>query len=92
MPEDLAVALASNAAAKQFFEALDRAHRFAIIDRVNEAKRAETRAGRIANFVEMLARGEAIHLLTAGVRPDGSGARTAVGDPVISAPKSPLNV
>ena len=61
LPDDLAIALASNQAAKQFFEALDRANRFAIIYRVNDAKRAATRARRIANFVDMLARGEAIH-------------------------------
>ena len=63
IPEDLAVALALNEAARQFFEALDRANRFAIIHRVNDAKRGETRARRIANFVKMLARGEAIHPL-----------------------------
>ena len=61
VPEDLAFALASNAAARRFFETLDRANRYAIIYRVHQARRAETRARRIANFVDMLARGEAIH-------------------------------
>ncbi len=65
VPEDLAAALTSNVEAKRMFDALDRANRYAIIYRVNEAKRAETRARRIANFVEMLARGETVHPLKA---------------------------
>ena len=65
VPEDLAVALASNDAAGRFFQALDRANRYAIVYRVNDARRAETRARRIAHFVEMLARGEAIHPIRA---------------------------
>jgi uncharacterized protein YdeI (YjbR/CyaY-like superfamily) len=60
-PEDLLASLRSNKAASRFFETLDRANRYAIIYRVCEAKRPETRAKRIAKFVEMLARGEAIH-------------------------------
>jgi len=60
VPEDLAAALASRETAKRFFEALDRANRYSIIYRVNDAKRTETRARRIAQFVEMLARGETI--------------------------------
>ena len=63
VPEDLAAALTSNVEAKRMFDALDRVNRYAIIYRVNEAKRAETRARRIANFVEMLARGETVHPL-----------------------------
>jgi uncharacterized protein YdeI (YjbR/CyaY-like superfamily) len=60
-PEDLLASLRSNKAALRFFETLDRANRYSIIYRVGEAKRPETRAKRIAKFVEMLARGEAIH-------------------------------
>jgi uncharacterized protein YdeI (YjbR/CyaY-like superfamily) len=60
-PEDLLASLRSNKAASRFFEKLDRANRYAIIYRVGEAKRPETRAKRIAKFVEMLARGETIH-------------------------------
>jgi uncharacterized protein YdeI (YjbR/CyaY-like superfamily) len=37
---------------------LDRANCYSIIYRVNDAKRPETHAQRIAQFVEMLARGE----------------------------------
>ncbi len=65
LPQDLAAALASNDGAKRMFDALDRANRYAIIYRVNDAKRAQTRARRIANFVEMLARGETLHPLKA---------------------------
>jgi len=61
IPLDLAAALASNKTSKRFFDLLDRANRYSIIYRVNDAKRAETRARRIADFVEMLARGEKIY-------------------------------
>lgn len=60
-PEDLLASLRANKAASRFFETLDRANRFSVIYRVGEAKRPETRAKRIAQFVEMLARGETIH-------------------------------
>jgi len=68
VPADLAAALASRETAKRFFETLDRANRYSIIYRVNDAKRTETRAQRIAQFVEMLARGETIHPRTAARR------------------------
>jgi len=61
IPRDLEAALAADEAAKRFFETLDRANRFAVIYRVNDAKRPETRARRIAQYVAMLARGETIH-------------------------------
>ncbi len=61
VPEDLAAALASHETARRFFETLDRANRYSIIYRVNDAKKTETRARRIAQFVEMLGRGETIH-------------------------------
>jgi uncharacterized protein YdeI (YjbR/CyaY-like superfamily) len=61
IPRDLEAALAVDEAAKRFFETLDRANRFAVIYRVNDAKRPETRAKRIAQYVGMLARGETIH-------------------------------
>lgn len=60
-PEDFLASLRTNKAAALFFEKLDRANRYAIIYRVGEAKRPETRAKRIAKFVGMLARGETIH-------------------------------
>jgi uncharacterized protein YdeI (YjbR/CyaY-like superfamily) len=72
VPEDLAAALASNETALRFFETLDRANRYSIIYRVNDAKRPETRAQRIARFVEMLARGETIHPQRGGQAARGS--------------------
>jgi uncharacterized protein YdeI (YjbR/CyaY-like superfamily) len=62
-PIDLAEALALSAPASRFFETLDRANRYAIIYRVNNTKKPETRAKRIEQFVETLARGETIHPL-----------------------------
>lgn len=61
VPKDLQTALDENAQAKAFFAKLDRANRYAILYRVGEAKRPETRAARIAKFITMLARGERIH-------------------------------
>jgi uncharacterized protein YdeI (YjbR/CyaY-like superfamily) len=63
IPYDLAAALASNKSATRFFDVLDRANRYAIIYRVNDAKLPETRARRITHFVKMLACGERIHPL-----------------------------
>ena len=61
VPEDFQAALDKNARAKAFFEKLDRANRYAILFRIQTVKKAETRARRIREFVEMLARGEKIH-------------------------------
>jgi len=61
VPDDLAAALARNAKARAFFETLDRANRYAVLWRVQTAKKPETRARRIAQFVEMLARHEKLH-------------------------------
>jgi len=60
-PEDLELALARNPRAKKFFATLDSRNRYAVLFRVQHAKKAETRARRIAQFVEMLARGEKLH-------------------------------
>ncbi|WP_394841029.1 YdeI/OmpD-associated family protein [Pendulispora brunnea] len=61
VPDDLARALAANARAAKFFETIDSANRYAILYRVQAAKKPETRASRIAQFVEMLAKHETIH-------------------------------
>jgi uncharacterized protein YdeI (YjbR/CyaY-like superfamily) len=61
VPTDLAAALARNARARAFFEALDSANRYAILYRVQTAKTPETRSERIARFVAMCARHETIH-------------------------------
>jgi uncharacterized protein YdeI (YjbR/CyaY-like superfamily) len=66
VPADLVAALTRKKSAAAFFEELDRANRNAIIYRVNDAKRPETRAERITKFVAMLARGETLHPRKAG--------------------------
>ena len=60
-PDDLATALAANPAAQELFDALDSTNRYAIIYRVGDAKKPETRARRIEQYVAMLARGETIY-------------------------------
>lgn len=61
VPPDLAAALAANSRAAEFFEKLDSGNRYAVLFRVHAAKKPETRATRIAKFVEMLARHEKLH-------------------------------
>jgi uncharacterized protein YdeI (YjbR/CyaY-like superfamily) len=61
VPEDLAEALAANPKAQAMFEILTSANRFAIVHRVNNVKKAETRTRKIEQFVEQLARGETIY-------------------------------
>ncbi len=61
MPTDLAAALAGNKKARTFFDGLDSHNRYAVLYRIQTAKRPETRAQRIATFVAMLGRGETIH-------------------------------
>jgi len=61
VPEDLERALKRNARARRFFEALDRANRYAILFRLQTAKKPETRARRLADFLKMLERGRKIH-------------------------------
>jgi uncharacterized protein YdeI (YjbR/CyaY-like superfamily) len=60
-PADLLAALAVNQPAADFYVTLNSTNRYAILYRIQEAKRPETRARRIARFVEMLARGEKIY-------------------------------
>ncbi|RZU20441.1 uncharacterized protein YdeI (YjbR/CyaY-like superfamily) [Kribbella rubisoli] len=61
VPDDLAAALAANPRAQAMFEILTSANRFAVVHRVNNVKKAETRAKRIEQFVEQLSRGETIY-------------------------------
>ncbi len=72
VPEDLERELESRPAAKAFFAQLDGQNRYAILYRLREAKRPETRARRLAAFVEMLEAGETIHP-AAGRRRDANG-------------------
>ncbi|HEY1594730.1 MAG TPA: YdeI/OmpD-associated family protein [Thermoleophilaceae bacterium] len=61
VPDDLQEALDANPAAREFFATLNSQNRYAVLYRVGDAKKPETRARRIAQFVEMLARGEKLH-------------------------------
>jgi uncharacterized protein YdeI (YjbR/CyaY-like superfamily) len=61
VPEDFRVELDKTPNAKAFFAALNRVNRYAILFRIHNAKRAETRTRRIRQFVEMLERGEKIY-------------------------------
>lgn len=61
VPPDLQAALDARPEARTFFAQLDGANRYAVLWRVQTAKRAETRSRRIEKLVEMLARGEKIH-------------------------------
>jgi uncharacterized protein YdeI (YjbR/CyaY-like superfamily) len=61
VPADLEAALARNARARAFFAKLDGTNRFAILYRLQTAKKPQTRADRLARFVAMCARGETLH-------------------------------
>jgi uncharacterized protein YdeI (YjbR/CyaY-like superfamily) len=61
VPDDLTRALRRNAKARRAFETLDSRNRYAILYRIHDAKRPETRARRIEQFVSMLAEGRTIH-------------------------------
>ena len=61
VPEDLQAVLDRNTRAKDFFATLSAGNRYAILFRVQTAKRAETRARRIREFVAMLEKHEKIH-------------------------------
>jgi uncharacterized protein YdeI (YjbR/CyaY-like superfamily) len=61
VPEDLRRELDANPTARESFEQLDGANRYAILYRLEEAKRPETRQRRLQKFLTMLERGEKIH-------------------------------
>jgi len=61
VPPDLQGALEADPEALAFFATLDSHNRYAILYRVHDAKKPETRARRIADFVRMLARHETLH-------------------------------
>jgi uncharacterized protein YdeI (YjbR/CyaY-like superfamily) len=61
VPPDLQAALDADRKAKAFFAKLDAHNRYAVLFRIQGAKRPQTRALRIARFVDMLAKGEKIY-------------------------------
>jgi uncharacterized protein YdeI (YjbR/CyaY-like superfamily) len=54
VPDDLRAALDRNPAAAEFFASLDAQNRYAILHRIQIARKPETRARRIETFVAML--------------------------------------
>jgi len=61
VPDDLQAALDADPRASEFFATLDSANRYAILYRVQEAKRPETRARRIEKYVAMCRERRTIH-------------------------------
>lgn len=61
VPSDFQFALDGNARAKAFFGTLDSRNRYAVLFRIQTAKKAETRAKRISQFILMLERHEKVH-------------------------------
>lgn len=61
VPDDLQQALDANPKAKQFFATLNGQNRYAILFRIQNVKKAETRAKKIAQFIDMLSKGETLH-------------------------------
>jgi uncharacterized protein YdeI (YjbR/CyaY-like superfamily) len=61
VPADLERALAASDAARAFFETISSVNRYAILYRIGDARRPETRARRIAQYVAMLEAGKTLH-------------------------------
>ncbi len=61
VPADLQAELDRNPAAQAFFAALSGANRYAILFRLQTARKAETREKRLAEYLRMLKNGETIH-------------------------------
>lgn len=61
VPADLVEAFAAEPKAKAMFDILTRQNRYAVLYRIDAAKRADTRARRIEQYVAMLSAGETIY-------------------------------
>src|SRR3954463_3949433 len=61
VPNALREALAASPRAQAMWEVLTRTNRYAVLYRIQDAKREQTRARRISQYVEMLARGDTPH-------------------------------
>jgi uncharacterized protein YdeI (YjbR/CyaY-like superfamily) len=61
VPDDLRDAVAASPDAQRTWDVLTRTNKFALVYRVQEAKRPETRARRIQQYVDMLAHGDTPH-------------------------------
>lgn len=61
VPDDLQAELDRNPQAKAFFATLNSVNRYAILFRIQTAKKVETRARRIQQFIQMLEKNEKLH-------------------------------
>ena len=61
LPEDFAAELLQNTKAKSFYDSMNSQNKYAIIFRLQHAKKPETRLRLIARFLEMLEKGEKIY-------------------------------
>jgi uncharacterized protein YdeI (YjbR/CyaY-like superfamily) len=61
IPDDLRLALEKNERAREFFATLDSRNRYAILYRIQTARKPETRARRIEKFIAMLGEHEKIY-------------------------------
>jgi uncharacterized protein YdeI (YjbR/CyaY-like superfamily) len=61
VPDDFQAALSENPKAEAFFATLTGVNRYAFLYRIQDAKRPDTRARRIAQFVEMCAEHRTLH-------------------------------
>lgn len=61
VPADFQAELDAHPAAQAFFTELNSANRYAFLWRIHTAKKPETRAARMARFIEMLDAGQKLH-------------------------------
>jgi uncharacterized protein YdeI (YjbR/CyaY-like superfamily) len=61
IPDDFQRELDKNQRANEFFSTLDSANRYAVLFRIQTAKKPETRSARIQKFIEMLAQHQKLH-------------------------------
>ena len=61
IPPDFQAELDAHPAAQAFFATLNSANRYAFLWRIHTAKKPETRAARMRQFIAMLERGEKLH-------------------------------
>ncbi|MCW2540848.1 MAG: hypothetical protein JWN95_2573 [Frankiales bacterium] len=89
VPEDVSAALAAVPDAAAVFARLTSQNRFAILYRVGQAKRPETRDRRVAEFVAMLARGEAPYPQSGLSVPSAEAAAPSAESPAAKSPARP---
>ena len=61
IPSDLQAAFDAHPGAADFFATISAQNRYAVLFRIQTAKKPETRARKIAQYAQMLARGETLH-------------------------------